>query len=115
VDKFKAVLIKVHAEGGIEKVRYFLYSVATVIMLIIGTIIRKIYDCFYDDWYTYTILMIVIFFIGRSCGDKLLHHLWEFWKDVYAERITDMARWRYDENINRQYHTVVYDVDTMIG
>ena len=115
VDKFKAVLIKVHQEGGVERVRFFLYSVATAIMLIMGVIIRKIYDFFYNDWYTYTIMILSVYYLGRYLSHPLLGHLWEFWKDVYAERITDMARWRYDQNIDTQYHTVVYDVDTMIG
>ena len=113
VYKFKSVLIKYHQEGGIEKVKMFLYSVATITMLFMGIIMRKIYDCFYDDWYTYTILMVSVYFIGSYLSKPLLHKLWEFWKDVYAERITDMARWRYD-NSNIQ-HTVVYDVDTMLG
>ena len=62
---------------------------------------------------TYIILMTVVYFIGKKCGEALLYKLWDFWKDVYAERITDMARFRYD-NSNVQ-HTVVYDVDTMFS
>ena len=60
VDKFKAVLIKHHQEGGLERVKLFLYSVATITMLLMGIIMRKIYDCFYDDWYTYTIFMVSV-------------------------------------------------------
>lgn len=115
VDKFKSRLISIHDRGGMENVKFFLYSLATVIMLFMGIIMRKIYDCFYDDWYTYTILMVSVYFIGKYLSVPLLDHLWEFWKDVYAERITDMARWRYDQTIDGRYHTVVYDVDTMIG
>lgn len=111
VDKFKGRLIKAHEEGGVERVRMLLYSVATIIMLIKGIIIRKIYDLFYDDWYTYTILMVLVYSIGRYLSEPLLIKLWEFWKDVYAERRTDIARWNYD-NSDIQ-HTVVYDVDGM--
>lgn len=113
VDKVKSVLIEVHSEGGIEKVKFFLYTVTMFIMVLTGIIVRKIYDCFYNDWYTYTILMIVVYLFGRKTGDILLIKLWDFWREVYAERTTDMARRRYDRNRAMQYHTVVYDIDTM--
>ena len=76
VDKFKGRLIKAHEEGGVERVRMLLYSVATIIMLIKGIIIRKIYDLFYDDWYTYTILMVLVYSIGRYLSEPLLIKLW---------------------------------------
>ena len=113
VNKVKLMLINVHEEGGAEQVRYFLYTVATCICLIMGVIVRKIYDCFFDDWYTYIILLIVVYLFGKKSGNIILYKLHDFWRDVNAENITDMARRRYDQARDTQYHTVVYDIDSM--
>lgn len=115
VDKLKLKLIQALREGGLEKVRIYLYFASFSIMVTFGAILRKIYDYYLDDWYTYIIFMVVTFYIGRFLGPILFKKLWDFWNDIYYENQNDIQRRRYDLNLNDQYHTVIYDVDTMFG